>query len=91
MVKNRILKTGLDIVTDLDKNISLIKIKADKSNKISVIEKNYNCIVSAVTVNGISRIPGRDEVINSGDILVCTISTENRNKLVKAFSGELKL
>jgi len=93
MVKSRILKTGLDIITALDENIFLVKIKVikPKINKISEIEKKYNCIISAVTANGITRISGKDEVINSGNILVCTINTENRNKLVKLFSGELIL
>jgi len=93
MVKNWVLKTGLDIITALGKNISIVKIKAvkPKINKISEIEKKYNCIISAVTTGGITRIPGREEMINNGDILICTINTDNRNKLVKSFSGELKL
>ncbi|MFA6940647.1 MAG: TrkA family potassium uptake protein [Clostridiaceae bacterium] len=93
MVKSRILKTGSDIITALDDNISIVKIKAEKSkiSTISEIEKKYNCIISAVTTGGITRIPGKDEVINAGDTAVCTISRENRVKLVKLFSGEIKL
>lgn len=93
MVKNRILKTGSDIIAALDDNISIVKIKAAKPkiNKVSEIEKKYSCIISAVITGGITKIPGRDETINNGDIIIVTISRENRENLVKSFSGELKL
>lgn len=93
MVKSRILKTGSDIITALDDNISIVKIKAvkPKINKVSEIEKKYSCIISAVITGGITKIPGRDETINNGDIIIGTISRENRENLVKSFSGELKI
>lgn len=91
MVKNRISKTGADIITALDDNISIVKIKAvkPKINKVSEFEKKYSCIISAVITGGITKIPGRDETINNGDIIIVTISRENRENLVKSFSGEL--
>lgn len=93
MVKSRILKTGSDIITALDDNISIVKIKAvkPKINKVSEIEKKYSCIISAVITGGIAKIPGRDETINNGDIIIVTISRENRENLIKSFSGELKI
>lgn len=91
IVKSRILESGSDILASLDENISIVEIPVhnDKLEDVYSTENQYHCIISSIFRDGYFLIPHRQEKIHEGDKIVCTINSNDRDKLFNAVKGGL--
>lgn len=91
IVKSRILESGSDILVSLDENISIVEIPVhnDKLKDVYVTENEYHCVISSIFRDGNFLIPHRQEKIHEGDKIVCTINSNDRDKLFNAVKGGL--
>lgn len=91
VIRNRIIEEGSKILSVLDNDMEIVEIHVFKSNgrTVEAIEKNYECIISALFRNENFILPDRDNEVLDNDKLICTISRNNRGKLISALSKEM--
>jgi trk system potassium uptake protein TrkA len=91
VIRNSIMEEGSKILSVLDNEMEVVEIPVlkNRGKKISCIEKNYECVISAVHRNGSFIIPGREDELRENDKIVCTIDSKNREKLISALAGEM--
>lgn len=89
LLLNRLTVKSFDVISHLNDIYQIIDILISKKNiKVFVgeIEKKYSCIISGVNRNGDIYLPKKDDQINSGDRIICTISKSEKEKLIKLLS-----
>lgn len=93
ILKSRLTVKSLDIVAALDKDYEIIELTIFKDKQMIVrdIEDKYSCIISGVLKNGDLILPKKDETLNYGDRIICTINKNNRDKLISSISKEMPL
>ena len=87
IIKNKIIdKNSIDTLLILNNDVSIeeITINKLKFNNVLEIEDKFNCRICAVSRNGEFMIPNKNELLKKGDKIICSISKENKEKLVKA-------
>ncbi|MBU3191797.1 TrkA family potassium uptake protein [Clostridium bowmanii] len=90
MIKNKIIDKNLDTKLILCNDISIeeITINKLKFDTISEIEDKFNCRICAILRNGEYSIPNKDQILEKGDQIICSINKVNKEKLVKAIMKE---
>jgi len=91
IIKNRIQFNWCNTIIALDDNISIIKVPILKCRpyKLRDIEKKYNCIISSIIRDGNLELPQKEDDVNVGDVILCSIGKKDRDKIVQAFAGEM--
>lgn len=91
IVKSRIVEKGSDILAALDDELIIaeVSVRVDKTASIEDIEQKYSCAISAVLKEGKVIVCNKNQCIQIGDILVCTINKQNYERLVHALSEEI--
>ncbi len=90
IIKNKIIDKNSDTLLILNNDISIEEITINKLNFNNVleIEDKFNCRICAVCKNGEFMIPNKNELLEKGDKIICSINKENKEKLVKAIMKE---
>lgn len=91
IIKNKIQYNRCNTIIALDDNISIIKVPIlrGKAYKLRYIEEKYNCIISSVLREGNLELPQKYDDIKFGDVILCAISKNDRNKMVQDFTGDV--
>lgn len=86
IIKNKIIDKNSDSLLILSNNVSIeeISINNIKFNNILEIEDKFNCRICAVCKNEEVMIPNKNQLLEKGDKIVCSINKENKEKLVRA-------
>lgn len=90
IIKNKILEKNSDTLLILNNDVSIeeITINKLKFNNVLEIEEKFNCRICAVWKKGELIIPNKDELLEKDNKIICSISKENKEKLVKAIMKE---
>lgn len=90
IIKNKIIDRESDTLLILNNDVSIeeIKINKLKFNNVLEIEYKFNCRICAVSKNGEIIIPNKDELLEKGDKIICSINKDNKENLVKAMMRE---
>ncbi|WFR60056.1 TrkA family potassium uptake protein [Anaerocolumna sp. AGMB13025] len=93
VLKSKLFIENLNVVSTIDSNYEIIDVLINKEKGMTVeeIEIRYFCVISVLTKFGISGIPKKDEVIHSGDRMICAIHKKDKEKLINSFSREIIL
>ena len=86
IIKNKIIdKNSIDTLLILSDDVSIeeITINKLKFNNVLEIEDKFNCRICVVSRNGEFMIPNKNELLKKGDKIICSISKDNKEKLVK--------
>jgi trk system potassium uptake protein TrkA len=86
IIKNKIIDKNSDTLLILNNDISIeeITINKLKFNNFLEIEDKFNCRICAVWKNGEYMLPNKNELLEKGEKIICSINKENKEKLVKA-------
>jgi len=90
IIKNKIINKDSNTLFELNNDVSIeeITINKLKFNNILEIEENFNCRICAVSKNGEFIIPNKDQLLEKGDKIICSINKQNKEKLVKMIMKE---
>lgn len=90
---NQLTARNLNIVSAQDKEYDIIELFIDKGKPgfIRGIEEKYACIVSGVIRRGHVFLPKKEEQIEYGDKIICTIPKKNEEKMIQSFSREIPI
>jgi len=90
IIRNSIIDKNSDTLLILNNDISIEEITINKLNynNILEIEGKFNCRICAVSKNGGFMIPDKNQLLEKGDKIICSINKENKEKLVKAVMKE---
>ena len=90
VIKNRTIDNNSGTLLILNNDVSIEEVTINKLNFKTVleIEDKFNCRICAVSKNGEFMIPSKNELLEKGDKIICSISKENKEKLVKAIMKE---
>lgn len=93
IIKSKLLIESVDIISALDNKYEIIEILVNKDNSHSVvdIEDKYNCIISGMIKDGAVRLPKKNELIDYGDRIICTVQKKDKGKLINSLSKEISL
>ncbi|MDF2819831.1 MAG: trkA2 [Clostridiales bacterium] len=90
ILKNKLYIKNLGIVLSLDNNYEIIDLLVSKEKSIAVkeIEEKYCCIISGLIKDGKVRLPEKNEIIHTGDRMICTIRKTDKGRLINSYSKE---
>lgn len=90
IIKNRIIdkKSGTLLILNNDVSIEEFTINKLNFSNVLEIEDKFHCRMCAVSKNGEFIIPNKSELLEKGDKIICSISKENKEKLVRAIMKE---
>lgn len=90
ILKSKLDVNSLETISTLDNNYEILNllVDKDKSHSVSEIEKKYRCIISGIMVNGVLELPDKEELINNGDRLICTVHKDYKGKLINNLCKE---
>lgn len=90
IIKNRIIdkKSGTLLILNNDVSIEEFTINKLNFSNVLEIEDKFYCRICAVSKNGKFIIPNKNELLEKGDKIVCSITKENKEKLVRAIMKE---
>ncbi len=93
ILKSRLTVKSLDIVATLDKDYEIIELTIfkEKSCTVKTIEERYSCIISGILKDGKLILPHKEETLNYGDRIICTINKQHRDKLISSISKEMPI
>lgn len=93
ILKNRLSVKAIEILSSPDKEYEIIELLVNRQNTFVVnkIETDYSCIISGIIRDGSLLLPKREEMIRSGDRIVCTILKANKDKLIKSLAREVPI
>lgn len=69
-------------VLDNDLTIEEIPVKTNSMGKVEDIESKYKCVVSAILRNDKFKIASKQEILQLGDKIICTINKKERDMLI---------
>lgn len=77
-----------NVISVLDNNYEIIELLSNSKRPKSVesIEKKYSCIISGLTKNGLMNIPKKNDLIEKGERMICTIEKKQKEKLINSFN-----
>jgi len=86
IIKNKITLKNSETKLILCNDMSIEEVTINKLNfnNVSEIEDKFNCRICAVCKSGEFKIPDRNELLEKGDKIICSINKGNKEKLVKA-------
>lgn len=75
-------------IANLSDDISIIEITVNrvKITSISSLQRNFDCVISSLTRNGVTRIVTGEEILQKGDKILCTIKNGNKEKFIETLS-----
>lgn len=93
ILKSRIVADNLDVITELEGDLQIVEIPAVKEKKYIVkdLEKNYSCIISGIISGGTARLPKKDDKVEHGDRIICTIDKNEKEELIYFLTGEMPI
>lgn len=93
ILKDKLLIENLNVVSALDNNYEIIELLVNKEKSASVedIETKYSCIISVLIKDRILCLPKKNDLINNGDRIICTIQKKDKGRLIHSLSKEILL
>ncbi len=93
IVKSKLPINSLDVISTLDNNHEIIEflVSKDKSMTVGDIEAKFHCIISGTVKDGTVKLMKKNEKINRGDRVICTIHINDKGKLINYFCKEMFL
>jgi len=93
IIKSKLPVKSLEVVSTLDSNFEIIELPVNKEKTAFVgeIEEKCHCIISGIMSNGLVRLPKKEEQINNGDRLICTVHKNDKGKLINYLCKEIFL
>ena len=90
IIKNRIIDKKSGTLLILNKDVSIEEFTIDKLNfsNILEIEDKFKCRICAISRNGEYSIQNKEQLLEKGDKIICSISKENKEKLERAIMKE---
>ena len=90
---NQLTARSLNIVSAQDKEFDIIElfIGKGKPGPVHGIEEKYSCIISGVIRRGHIFLPKKEEKIEYGGKISCTIPKKNEEKMIQSFSREIPI
>lgn len=90
---NQLTARSLNIVSAQDKEFDIIElfIGKGKPGPVRGIEEKYSCIISGVIRRGHIFLPKKEEQIEYGDKIICTIPKKSEEKMIQSFSREIPI
>jgi len=90
ILKNKIIDKDSNTLLLLNNDVSIeqITINKLKFNSVLEIEDKFNCRICAISKNEEFIIPNKNELLEKGNKIICSINKENKEKLVKAIMKE---
>jgi trk system potassium uptake protein TrkA len=91
IIKNKLFLDNIDVVSPLDNNYQIIEILINKVKSVTVdtIEEKYNCIISSVLRNEEIRLPEKNQLLQWGDRIICTVGNKDRGRLISSLNKEI--
>jgi trk system potassium uptake protein TrkA len=86
IIKNRLIDKKSGTLLILNNEVSIEEITIDKLvfTNILEIEDKFKCRICSISRNGGYSIPNKDQLLEKGDKIVCSINMQNKEKLIKA-------
>lgn len=93
LLKSELLVDNLHIVSDLDHNYEIVELLVNKEKSASVedIETKYSCIISILIKDRILMLPKKNDLINNGDRIICTVQKKDKGRLIHSLCREILL
>ncbi|WMJ90424.1 potassium channel family protein [Anaerocolumna sp. MB42-C2] len=93
ILKSQLPSESLDIISTLDNNYGIIELLVGKEKDITVvnIEDKFHCIISGLMKDGAVSLPKKDDRINKGDRIYCTVHKNDKEKLINYLCKEIFL
>lgn len=91
VLKSKLQTENLDVLSSISSNMEIVELLVNRSISLSVkdIEASCSCIISSFVRNGLCNLPQKEEVIHSGDRIICTIPIEKKKKMITLLSKEM--
>lgn len=93
IVKSKLPIYSLDVISTLDNNHEIIEflVSKEKSMTVGDIEAKFHCIITGTVKDGTVKLMKRNEKINKGDRVICTVHINDKGRLIKYFCKEMFL
>lgn len=93
VLKSKLSVKSLEVISTLDNDYELIELLVNKQKAIFVgeVEERYHCIISGLMREGLTKLPKKEEQIQNGDRIFCTIHKKDRDKLINFLCKEIFL
>lgn len=93
IVKSKLPIYSLDVISTLDNNHEIIEflVSKEKSMTVGDIEAKFHCIITGTVKDGAVKLMKRNEKINKGDRVICTVHINDKGRLIKYFCKEMFL
>jgi trk system potassium uptake protein TrkA len=90
VIKNRTIDNNSGTLLILNNDVSIEEVTINKLNfkTFLEIEDKFNCKICAFSKRGEFMIPSENELLEKSEKIICSISKENKEKLVKAIMKE---
>lgn len=90
VIKNRTIGNNSGTLLFISNDVSIEEVTINKLNfkTFLEIEDKFNCKICAFSKKGEFMIPSKNELLEKGDKIICSISKENKEKLLKAIMKE---
>jgi len=82
--KRMLLADNTNVIYDIDNEYEIADIFMSKEKSVTVenIEKHCSCIISGVIKDGTTTLPQKDQIVQSGDRIICTVQKNHKKKLI---------
>jgi trk system potassium uptake protein len=93
ILKNRLAIKPMEILSSPNQDYEIIELLVNKPNSFAVkkIETDHSCIISGIIRDGSFLLPKPEDIIQSGDRIICTILKTNKEKLLKSLAKEVPI
>jgi len=93
ILKSKLPIKSLNIISTLDNNYEIIEflVNREKTTSVGDIETKYHCIISGLMKDGVVRLTKKNEQIQKGDKIICTVHKNDKGKLINYLCKEIFL
>lgn len=90
IAKSKLLVRNIDVIAVMDDNYELIELPVKKEKTITVgdLEDKFQCVISGILRLGAVRLPRKNDLLESGDRIFCTVPMKEKWKLINFISKE---
>jgi K+ transport systems, NAD-binding component len=90
IAKSKLLVSDIDVIAVMDDNYELIELPVRKEKTITVgdLEDKFHCVISGILRLGAVRLPRKNDLLENGDRIFCTVPMKEKWKLINFISKE---
>lgn len=91
MLKSKLPIKRLDVIATLDDFYEIIEflVNREKSMTVGDIEDKYHCIISSLVKGSKVSMPKKNNLVHSGDSIICTIHKNDKGRLISHLCKEM--